>query len=76
MSVEAPERPPEVKPQPAPPGPPPDYDEVVHLRCCEPDRAMCGYDLSGMIAVARDEIRVVCIVCEDFEKNGCPRCGE
>lgn len=70
MSVET-----EVRPTPPKPKDQ-DYDEVMHLRCCEPERAMCGYDLSGAVCVERSPERLVCIVCEDFDEHGCPRCGQ
>lgn len=49
-------------------------DEMVHLFCqCSPERALCGKDLST--ATLCDE-ETECIVCAEFERVPCERCGE
>lgn len=52
-----------------------DQVDIVHVRCCDPFKAMCGADIDP------DECRPLgpseedCVVCADLEWSICPRCG-
>lgn len=39
-------------------------DNLDHWWCCDPDRALCGADLTG--ADDNDDIDPDCVVCEDL----------
>ncbi|WP_394436257.1 hypothetical protein [Streptomyces sp. SGAir0957] len=47
-------------------------DEITHLYCCDPNRAICGVDLTGVPEVDEDEN---CVVCIDPDEHPCPYCG-
>jgi hypothetical protein len=54
-------------------------DLLDHIWCCDPDRALCGADLSGVEEV--DSIRPdrACVVCLDIDRQPgpvCPLCHE
>ncbi|MET7900624.1 hypothetical protein [Streptomyces sp. NPDC005336] len=54
-----------------------DDDELDHVYCCDPDRALCGADLSDVAEIVDDwdnEDVDVCVVCVDLERRGV-RCG-
>lgn len=48
--------------------------ELNHFFCCDPDRAICGADVSDQACVSTDEVD--CVVCLDLEDFICPFCGE
>lgn len=53
-----------------------DDGDILHYYCCNPDRAVCGKDLTGTEDV--DEIRdddQLCVVCEELFEVPCKRCG-
>lgn len=44
-----------------------------HIYCdCDPDRALCGLDVSDL---AEDDKGSPCIVCYEMERYPCERCG-
>ncbi|MCX4677656.1 hypothetical protein OG413_20505 [Streptomyces sp. NBC_01433] len=45
---------------------------ITHYYCCNPDRALCGLDLSGMPPAGAGEQD--CVVCVDLDAD-CPRCA-
>lgn len=49
-------------------------DRTTHVICCNPDRALCGHDVSDEPEVP-DGTGHDCIVCLDLEEQTCPRCG-
>lgn len=56
----------------------PGDEDMLHVVCeCNPDRALCGLDMSGHAIVddpgpTPDD----CIVCTDLDKYTCQNCGE
>lgn len=54
----------------------PDHDELDHLFCeCSPDISLCGTDIEDDPVIPDDEEpEQLCVVCEDLDENGCPRC--
>lgn len=66
-------------PQPAPPMGPTDED-VIHLWCCDPDRSLCGIELTDDVTgdvPPGDEICVVCRVIHDSDLPcGAQGCSE
>lgn len=54
-------------------------DELDHIYCCDPDRALCGRDISGVEEEECEEWSCddhPCVVCEDLEGRPCERCGQ
>lgn len=47
--------------------------ETVHVYCCNPDLALCGYDISDTPEVPSG-VGHDCIVCLDLELQPCPIC--
>jgi len=47
---------------------------TVHVFCCNPDRALCGHDVSNDPEVPNPTPND-CIVCLDLEEQPCPHCG-
>ncbi|MGX8904220.1 hypothetical protein ACR820_02890 [Streptomyces netropsis] len=45
---------------------------ITHYYCCDPNRALCGLDLSGMPAAGDEEQD--CVVCVDLDAD-CPLCA-
>lgn len=52
-----------------------DHADITHVMCCEnPNRAVCGLDITG--ATLRDT-GLECVDCAHAEKKGhCPKLGE
>lgn len=46
-------------------------DGLVHTFCCDPDRALCGKDVSGEPVTACIESPDDCVVCEDLAAGPC-----
>lgn len=46
-------------------------DRLDHIYCCNPDRALCGTDVSNMPEI--DDAN--CVVCLALEEQPCPDCG-
>ncbi|WP_151775708.1 hypothetical protein [Streptomyces abyssomicinicus] len=48
--------------------------ELTHLFCCDPDRALCGLDISE--AGEPQEGEQDCVVCADLDEQDidCPQC--
>ncbi|GHG80526.1 hypothetical protein [Streptomyces griseocarneus] len=53
----------------------PTSDMISHTYCCDPDRALCGLDLSGMPPAGEGDQG--CVVCVDLDecKAACPLCA-
>ncbi|MFF8997104.1 hypothetical protein ACF1GW_30780 [Streptomyces achromogenes] len=52
------------------------YDnETTHVYCCDPNTALCGWDVSDTPEVP-DGVGHDCIVCTDLETQPCPICGD
>ncbi|MEU3160028.1 hypothetical protein ABZ753_21595 [Streptomyces griseoincarnatus] len=49
-------------------------NETTHVFCCDPDRALCGHDVSNDPEVPNPTPND-CVVCLDLEEQPCPRCG-
>jgi len=49
-------------------------DDLDHLYCCDPNRALCGSDLTDSPELADDEDEN-CVVCIDLDEQPCPDCG-
>ncbi|MBL1101717.1 hypothetical protein [Streptomyces coffeae] len=54
-------------------------DELDHIYCCDPNRGLCGADLSDVTDIVGDwdDENDPCIVCADLERVGarcCPTC--
>lgn len=49
-------------------------NDTTHVTCCDPDTALCGWDVSNTPVVS-DGVGHDCIVCVDLEDQPCPRCG-
>lgn len=47
----------------------------VHWYCCDPDRALCGVDLTGTPEVST-AVAVDCLNCHYLVPDACPDCGE
>src|SRR6202008_3029139 len=48
-------------------------DDDSHIFCCDPDRALCGADLTGMRYIGDDPNEPAdCIRCEDIWDAGVP----
>lgn len=59
---------------PAPVATPTDLGNVTtHVFCCNPDRALCGHDVSDHPEVDGPTPND-CVVCLDLEEQPCPRC--
>lgn len=52
----------------------PDTDDFEHLWCCDPDRALCGADLSEDDDVGDADLEAPCPMCEALEEIDLP-CG-
>lgn len=50
-----------------------DVADTDHLYCCDPDRAICGVDLSAADEV--EDLPNLCVVCDDLDALPCPHCG-
>jgi hypothetical protein len=50
------------------------HDDTTHVFCCNPDRALCGQDVSTEPEVPYG-VGHDCIVCLDLEDQPCSRCG-
>lgn len=50
-------------------------DDTTHIFCCDPDTALCGWDVSDTPEVP-DGVGHDCIVCLDLEMQPCPICGD
>lgn len=52
----------------------PPSDEVTHVYCCDPDRSLCGLDLTGTGPARPGEQD--CVVCADLDEADidCPLC--
>ena len=49
-------------------------DHLTHVYChCNPDRGLCGVDLSNCPVVRTNED--LCVVCADLDQLACERCG-
>lgn len=48
--------------------------DAIHIVCCDPNRALCGEDVSGEEWVDDGE-PTTCITCEVIEELGIPSCG-
>ncbi|WP_157856901.1 hypothetical protein [Streptomyces sp. PRh5] len=50
-------------------------ETIAHYYCCDPNRALCGLDLSGMPPAGDGEQD--CVVCTDLDaaNAGCPICA-
>jgi hypothetical protein len=49
-------------------------NDTTHVFCCDPDTALCGFDVSDTPEVS-DGVGHDCIVCVDLEAQTCPHCG-
>ncbi len=49
-------------------------DDFEHLWCCDPDRALCGADLSEDNDVGDADLEAPCPMCEALEEINLP-CG-
>ena len=52
-------------------------DELDHWYCCDPDRSLCGRDISDLEECEEwscDDHP--CVVCEDLVDLPCERCGQ
>lgn len=49
-------------------------DDLTHVHCCEPYRALCGADLHEAVIVEPEE-ETTCVVCADLDEQPCPKCG-
>ncbi|MFK4801738.1 hypothetical protein ACI3K5_24025 [Streptomyces sp. MPA0124] len=47
---------------------------TTHVFCCNPDRALCGHDVSNDPEVD-GPTPTDCVVCLDLEEQPCPVCG-
>ena len=47
--------------------------DTTHLYCCDPDRSLCGLDISSHPYVGDDE-EITCVVCADLLGDDTP-CG-
>ncbi|MET7938180.1 hypothetical protein [Streptomyces sp. NPDC005322] len=55
-----------------------DDDELDHVYCCDPDRGLCGADLSDVADVVDNWDNGdadVCRVCVELERGGVPCCA-
>ena len=52
-------------------------DELDHYYCvCDPDRALCGRDISDMKECKEWSCDAdLCVVCDDLATRPCERCG-
>ncbi len=48
-------------------------DGLLHLACCNPDKALCGADLTGVEITDQPPGPDDCVVCRDLEFG--PPCG-
>lgn len=55
-----------------------DEFEPIHISCCNPDRALCGWDLTDADMVPKPEPEDECVVCVEFEDGPCdsPTCPD
>lgn len=47
-------------------------DDVDHYACCDPDTAICGYDVSGWDDVGDESRPPLCQLCADADEQGTP----
>ena len=52
-----------------------DDDDLTHIVCHDPNRAICGADVSEAPWVPPSSYDNDCLVCLDIEHTSCPECG-
>lgn len=53
-----------------------DKPEIYHLYCHDPDKALCGEDLTDELEVEFGDEHQICVVCDDLDNYTCEECGE
>ena len=55
-------------------------DDITHAVCCEPDEAVCGYDVRDAIWAEDGDDELLCLDCELIIEGlclwSCPYCGK
>ena len=52
-----------------------DDDNLTHIVCHDPNRAICGADVTEAKWVPPVDHDDDCLVCTELESNKCPECG-
>lgn len=51
--------------------------EPYHYFCCDPNKALCGEDLTEDPEIEYDANKhQLCVVCDDLDNYTCKECGE
>lgn len=53
-----------------------DDDDLDHIYCdCDPNRSLCGIDITDLTDVEDEQLELPCVVCVELDKQKCARCG-
>ena len=48
-------------------------DDLDHIVCCDPNRALCGVDMTDVEWIEPGTEELECVVCEDLAGSACGR---